>query len=172
MSQMSLQIKTESTPTRVTHDPSTPQSTPLDEEASRVWPHPEHIVGVGWTMEVSVPPSPPEEAVLDVVITFGNDLVRMEAVDIGVSTEGSKAPNVYARLIDSVSEHLEATEGERSELLNYTPDTWFRFVPPRARPETLTERLNEAYDEEAEREDEEFFRNTAAYYRRRRNVED
>jgi hypothetical protein len=146
---MSLQIKPESTPTRVTHDPSTPQSTHPGEEANRVWPHPERIVGLGWTMEVSVPPSPPEDAVLDVVITFGNDVVRMEAVDIGVSTEGSEAPNVYARLIDAVSEYLEASKDERAELLNYSPDTWFRFVPPnQARPKTLTERFNEAYDED------------------------
>jgi len=39
-------------------------------------------------------------------------------------------------------------------------------------PKTLTERLNEAYDEDAEREDEEFFRNTRAYYERRRNADD
>lgn len=39
-------------------------------------------------------------------------------------------------------------------------------------PKSITERLNEAYDEDAEREDEEFFRNTQAYYRRRRNAED
>ena len=34
------------------------------------------------------------------------------------------------------------------------------------RPKTITERLNEAYDEEAEREDVEFFRSTKEYYRR------
>ena len=167
-----IQIKTESTPTRVTRDPSTPQSTRPDEEANRVWPHPERIVGLGWTMEVSVPPSPPEEAVLDVVITFGGDVVRMEAVDIGVSAEGREAPSVYVRLIDAVSEYLEASKGDRAKLLNYAPDTWFRFVPPRERHKTLTERFNEAYDEEARREDEEFFRTTERYYRRRFNAED
>lgn len=36
----------------------------------------------------------------------------------------------------------------------------------------LTEQLNEAYDEEAGREDEEFLRNTKAYYRRRRRAEE
>jgi hypothetical protein len=40
------------------------------------------------------------------------------------------------------------------------------------RPKSLTERFNEAYDEEARREDEEFFRTTKAYYRRRFNAED
>lgn len=43
-------------------------------------------------------------------------------------------------------------------------------IPGQAK--TLTERLNEAYDEEAEREDEEFFRNTKTYYRRRFSAED
>ena len=40
------------------------------------------------------------------------------------------------------------------------------------RPKTLTERFNEAYDEDARREDEEFFKTTEAYYRRRFNTED
>jgi hypothetical protein len=35
------------------------------------------------------------------------------------------------------------------------------------RPKTLTERFNEAYDEEAKREDEEFVRNLKRYHRRR-----
>jgi hypothetical protein len=118
-------------------------------------------------MDVSVPPSPPERVVLDVVITFGSGLVRMEAVDIGVSAEGSEAPNVYARLIDAVSEYLEASKDDRAELLNYTPNTWFRFVPPRERPKTLTERFNETYDEEARQDDEEFVKNLKRYHRRR-----
>lgn len=37
---------------------------------------------------------------------------------------------------------------------------------------SLVERLNEAYDEDAEREDEEFFRTTKTYYRRRFHAED
>lgn len=37
---------------------------------------------------------------------------------------------------------------------------------------SLVERLNEAYDEDAEREDEEFFRTTKRYYRRRFLSED
>ena len=37
---------------------------------------------------------------------------------------------------------------------------------------SLVEQLNEAYDEDAEREDEEFFRTTKAYYRRRFHAED
>jgi hypothetical protein len=48
----------------------------------------------------------------------------------------------------------------------------FTEVPPRDDDKSLTERLNESYDENAEREDEEFFRSTRAYYQRRRNAED
>jgi len=40
------------------------------------------------------------------------------------------------------------------------------------RPKSLTERFNEAYDEAARREDEEFFRTTKTYYRRRFNAEE
>jgi hypothetical protein len=39
-------------------------------------------------------------------------------------------------------------------------------------PKTLTERFNKAYDEDARREDEAFFRTTEEYYRRRFNAED
>lgn len=37
---------------------------------------------------------------------------------------------------------------------------------------TLTEKINKAYNEDAEQEDEEFFRNTKAYYRHRFSSED
>lgn len=37
---------------------------------------------------------------------------------------------------------------------------------------SLVERLNEAYDADAEQEDEEFFRTTKSYYRRRFHAED
>ena len=45
-----------------------------------------------------------------------------------------------------------------------------RFIEER--PKTLTEQFNEAYDEDARREDEEFVRTTKAYYRRRFNAND
>jgi hypothetical protein len=47
----------------------------------------------------------------------------------------------------------------------------FTEVPPRD-DRSLTERLNESYDENAEREDEEFLGSIRAYYQRRRNAED
>ena len=44
--------------------------------------------------------------------------------------------------------------------------------PIRHSEKTLTQRFNEAYDEEARREDEEFFKTTEEYYRRQFNAED
>lgn len=174
---MNSPMKLELTPTRVERESSTPRSTHPGEEVNRIWPPPEHVAGPGWTLDIPVSQDPPEEALLDVVMTFGGGNVRMEAVDIAVSAEGREAPDVYGRLIDAVRSHLEALGHERAELLRYTPDAWFKFVPPDQasigeRGKTLTERLNEAYDGAAEREDEEFFRNTRAYYQRRRNAED
>ena len=43
----------------------------------------------------------------------------------------------------------------------------FREVAPQHDNKTLTERFNEAYDEEAKREDEEFVKNLKRYHRRR-----
>jgi hypothetical protein len=43
----------------------------------------------------------------------------------------------------------------------------FREVEPQHGGKTLTERFNEAYDEEAKREDEEFVKNLKRYHRRR-----
>jgi hypothetical protein len=67
-------------------------------------------------------------------------------------------------------QYREAVTGSPEAIIELHAD--FREVSPREGGKTLTERLNEAYDEDAEREDEEFFRNTKAYYRRRRNAED
>lgn len=127
---MSLQMKPESTPTRMIREPSEPQSTHHDREADRVWPRPDHVAGSGWTLDIPVSRSPVEEALLNVVMTFGGNIVRMDAVDIDVSTEGRTAPEAYGRLVEAVSAYLEASGDERTELLRYTPDTWFRFVPP------------------------------------------
>jgi hypothetical protein len=48
----------------------------------------------------------------------------------------------------------------------------FIQVVSQASDKTLTERFNEVYNEDARREDEEFFRSTKAYYRRRSNSGD
>jgi hypothetical protein len=166
---MSLEITPESTPTRIVRDPSLPQSTRPGQEVNRIWPRPEHAVASGWTIDIPVSQSPPEKALLDVVMTFmGGNLVRMEAVNSGVRVEGRGAPNVYVRLKDAVRKYLEASGNEGAELLNYDSDTWFRFVSPnQTHRKTLTERFNEAYDEEAKQEDEEFVRNLKRYHRRR-----
>jgi hypothetical protein len=147
-------------------DYSTPQSTRPGEEVNRIWPPPERLAGSGWTLDDPVSQSPPEEALLNVVMTFGDGAVRMEAIDIGVSVEGDKAPSVYGRLVDAVRMRLEAS-GERSELLRYAPDDWFRFVPPdhadtEERRKTLAERLEDAYRDGALSQEEKGLLDDAA----------
>jgi hypothetical protein len=71
---------------------------------------------------------------------------------------------------DVLIQYSEPVTGSPQAMIELHAD--FREVTPREGGKTLTERLNEAYDGDAEREDEEFFRNTKAYYRRRRNAED
>jgi len=171
---MNTLTKPELTPTRIERNDSTPQSTRPGEEADRVWPNPESATEPGWSLDLPVAQSPPEDALIKIVMTFGHGVVRMEAADIGVTVEGDKAPSTYGRLIDAVRMRLEAS-GERPELLRYAPDApdaWFKFVPPdQARssehPKRLSERFNEAYDEEAKREDEEFVKNVKRYHRKR-----
>lgn len=156
---MSLQIKPESTTTRIAREPSTPRSTRPGEEVNRIWPRPEPVEVLQWTLDVPDSQSPPDTALLNVAMMFGGGVVRMEAVDIGISVQGDKAPNVYVRLIDAVRKYLETSRDERTELLNYTPDTWFRFVPPDQAPHLA--------HEEPENEDEEFVRHLKRYHRRR-----
>jgi hypothetical protein len=67
-------------------------------------------------------------------------------------------------------QYREAFTGSPQAIIELHRD--FREVAPQEDAKTLTERLNEAYDEDAEREDEEFFRSTRAYYRRRRSAKD
>jgi hypothetical protein len=67
-------------------------------------------------------------------------------------------------------QYREAVTGSPQAIIELHAD--FREVAPREAGKALTEQLNEAYDKDAEREDEEFFFNTKAYYRRRRNAED
>jgi hypothetical protein len=127
---MNLLTKHELTPTRIVRDDSTPQSTRPDEEPNRVWSNPESAAEPGWTLDLPVAQSPPEDALIRVVMTFGHGMVRIQAVDIGVAVEGRDAPTAYGRLIDAASAHLEASGDERAELLRDTPDDWLRFVPP------------------------------------------
>lgn len=152
---MDLRIKKpESTPTRDATRPSEPEGT-KDGDLDRLFQPPEESFGGGPPFDISLPPGPPKEALLNVVMTFvGGDVVRMEAVDIGVTVEGREAPTVYGRLIDAVSAYLEASGDERAQPLRHTPDHWFRFVPPDQattgeRRKTLTERLEDAYRNDA-----------------------
>ena len=66
--------------------------------------------------------------------------------------------------------HSKPVTGSPQAIIHLHAD--FREVAPKPSGKTLVERINEAYDKDAEREDEEFFRSTKEYYRRRRNAED
>jgi len=166
---MDLQITPESTPTRYVPDPSEPKSTLGGIE--RHFPSHDELLGGGETLDIPMPENPPEHLLLNVVMTFTDAPVRLHAVEVGVVVESDSVPKAFRQLIEETREHLASSEDRRAELLRYTPTTWFRFVPPGERPKPLTERFNEAYDEDARREDEEFFRTTKAYYRRRFNTE-
>ncbi len=150
---MPIRIKeSESTPTRDESHPSEPGSMRRDDDI-------EHRL-------------PPPYLLLDVVMTFTDGNPRLTAGEVDIVAEGDKIEEAFRHLIEATREQLASSEGVRAELLRYPPVTWFRFVPPGMRPKTLTERFNEAYDEDARREDEEFFRTTGAYYRLRFNAED
>jgi hypothetical protein len=116
--------------------------------------------------------SPPEHLLLDVVMTFSGTMPRLTVLDAGIVAEGSTIEEAFRHLTEATRERLESSDDRRAALLKYPDVTWFRFVPPGERRKTLTERFNEAYDEDARREDEEFFRTTKRYYRRRFNAED
>ncbi len=115
---------------------------------------------------------PPAHLRLDVVMTFSDTVPRLTVRGTDIVTEGSTIQEAFRRLIEATRERFESSDDRRAALLDYSPITWFRFVPPGERPKSLTERFNEAYDEDARREDEEFFRTTEAYYRLRFNAED
>ena len=68
---------------------------------------------------------------------------------------------------DSLSHSL--TEPPQSPRITLSIDEHLLFAQ---RHRGLTERFNEAYDEDARREDEQFFRATGRYYRRRSSAED
>jgi hypothetical protein len=116
--------------------------------------------------------SPPAHLLLDVVMTFSGTMPRLTVLDAGIVAEGSTIEEAFRHLIEATRERLASSDDRRAALLNYSPVMWFRFVPPGERRKTLTERFNEAYDEDARREDDEFFRTTEAYYRYRFNTED
>jgi len=117
--------------------------------------------------------SPPAHLLLDVVMTFSGTTPRLTIYWTDIVAEGVTIVEAFRRLIEATRERLTSPDDRRRVLLDYYPPVaWFRFVPPGETPKTLTERVNEAYDEDARREDEEFFRTTKAYYRRRRNTED
>ncbi len=164
---MNLQITPESTLTHHESRPSEPKSTLRGDDIERhVLPRDELPSG-GQTLDIQAPQRPPEHLLLNVVMTFKDVLVRLDAVEVGVVAESDSVPKAFRQLIEQTREHLASSEDARAELLRYSPTMWFRFVPPGERPKTLTDKFNEAYNEEARREDEEFVRNLKRYHRRR-----
>jgi hypothetical protein len=69
-----------------------------------------------------------------------------------------------------VIQYREVVTGSPQAIIHLHAD--FREVAPEHGGKTLTERFSEAYDEDARREDEDFFRTTEEYYRRRPSAED
>jgi hypothetical protein len=128
---MDTLTRPELTPTRIDRESSVPGSTEAHEQAHRIWSPSERVAGSEWTLDIPASESPPEDAFLKVVMTFGDGIFRMEAVDIGVSVEGRNAPKVYGLLVEAVGTYLKTSGDERAKLLLvYPPDTWFKFVPP------------------------------------------
>lgn len=118
------------TSTRIDRESSVPGSTEAHEQAHRIWSPSERVEGPEWTT-LDPSESPPEDALLKVVMTFGGGIFRMEAVDIQVSVEGRNAPKVYGDLVEAVGAYLKTSGDERAKLLLvYPPDSWFKFVPP------------------------------------------
>jgi hypothetical protein len=115
---------------------------------------------------------PPAHLRLDVILTFSDSMPRLTVRGTDIVAEGSTIEETFRHLIEVTKERLVSSDDRRAALRSYPPITWFRFVPPGERPETLTEQFNKAYDEHARREDNEFFRTTEAYYRYRFNAQD
>jgi hypothetical protein len=61
--------------------------------------------------------------------------------------------------------YREVVTGSPQAIIELHAD--FREVKPQHGGKSLTERFNEAYDEEAKRDDEEFVKNLKRYHRRR-----
>lgn len=129
---MSPRTEIRSTYTRMVRDSAGPRSTDSEREAERVLPPRDRAASSRLrTFDVSLSRGPAEESLLDVVVAFWDGAFRMDAVEIGVSAEGSSAQEAYGRLVEEVSARLRNSADERAALLrDYPTDMWFRFVPP------------------------------------------
>lgn len=108
---MPIKIKEpESTPTSNESHRSEPGSARLDNDLERRFP-PEHLL-------------------LNVVMTFEDDMPRLTVVEAGIVAGGGRVQEAFRHLIEETREQLVSSEDARAELLRYPPPTWFRFVAP------------------------------------------
>ena len=127
---MNVLTKIEPTPTGTIRGVSASQDTRRDRDVDRDWPQTVPATWLAWTLVVPILRRPSEEALLKVAMTFEGNIVRMEAVDIGISVEGRRVPEVVGRLREAVGAYLETSGDERAELLRYPADAWFKIVLP------------------------------------------
>jgi hypothetical protein len=86
-------------------------------------------------------PRPPEDLLLNVEMSFENQVVYMRAVEVDISTEGETPQEALQGLVGGIKEWLEFLREEQPELvadpeeqrryvnlLRYSPDTWFKSV--------------------------------------------
>lgn len=126
---MNLQMKPESTLTRHVSRPSEPEGT-QDGGVERHFPPREEFLSGGQTLDIPLPDSPPEHLLLDVVMTFAEGAVRLDAPGVGVSVEGDRIQEAFRRLVAAVEDYVASANGEEANLAHYASHTWFRFVPP------------------------------------------
>jgi hypothetical protein len=74
--------------------------------------------------------SQPERLRLDVDMTFSGGTPTLTAREIGVTVEGESIGVAFRHLVEETRERLASSEDARRTLLDYPPETWFRFVAP------------------------------------------
>src|SRR5215203_3895299 len=80
--------------------------------------------------ENAVRHSQPERPRLDVDMTFSGGMATLTAREIGVAVEGESIREAFRNLVEETRERLASPQDARHILLDYPPDTWFRFVAP------------------------------------------
>jgi hypothetical protein len=99
------------------------ESTPTHNE-------PRVSMAVGKERDAPSPRYPPEHLLLHVVMTFTDAPVRLDVVGADVYAEGKTVWEALGHLVVLVKERIAFPGGEKAELRDYKPYTWFRFVPP------------------------------------------
>jgi hypothetical protein len=123
-------ITPESTLTHHVPRSSEPKSTREDGGIERRFPPRDELLGAGQTLNIPVPESPPEHLLLNVVMTFADASVRLNAIDAGISVEAGTVQEAFRRLVAAVRDYVASAKSEEAGLLRYAPNTWFKFVPP------------------------------------------